>query len=110
MTDAERKERAIKYLKERLPVGSTVYTMRIDYGRSNVQKYYYATIIVHDGKPQNVSGMVARATDMKWSNTNGNGWANSSAVYAQTASDVVEQLGFALYDDHNALIHDQTQL
>ena len=102
MDDAERKDRARKLLTELLPEGTTVYTLRIDYGRRNCSMYYYAILVMTDHGLQNISGHVARLIGRKWSNTNGNNWANSSGVLHRSQNDLVEQLINELFDAYTA--------
>ena len=101
---AERKANAEKQLRRRLPKGTTLNFVRIDYGKPTGQKRYYAVIIDEDGKLTNISGHVARFTGMKWSNENkGNHWANSSGVLARNPAAIVEALAQGLYDIWDAV-------
>lgn len=101
MNDTELKDRARKRLERLCDLGTTINTIRIDDGRQ-AQQHYYAVLVSDGNTLVNISGSVARLIGRKWSNDNGNGWANSSGVRHRTASDLVEQLANELHGAYTA--------
>lgn len=99
MDNAERIANARKRLERLCDLGTTIYTMRIDYGRRHPEKKYFAVMVMDGNTLTNISGHVARLLGRKWSNDNGSSWANSSGVLHRNARDLVEQLANEL---HNA--------
>jgi len=101
MDNKERIENARKRLERLCDLGTTIYTIRIDDGRK-AQNHYYAVLVMDGNTLTNISGHVARLIGRKWSNNNGNGWANSSGVLHRNATDLVEQLANELHNAYTA--------
>ena len=81
------KKNALVYLRKRLRVGSTVYTVRTKQTRRGGAEH--AVLIVTGGKIKNVSSVVTDLLDWPWSD-------NDAVVHA-SAFGIVQEMSYALH-------------
>ena len=86
------KKNALVYLRKRLRVGSTVYTVRTKQTRRGGAEH--AVLIVTGGKIKNVSSVVTDLLDWHW--------ADNDAVAHSSAFDIVQQMSYALHGYESA--------